>query len=245
MKTKTTREATETLTINSTVTLSNGLEMPLFGLGTSHQGGFNPDALQCALDDCGYTMIDTARRYGCEKQIGTVLSKSKVPRDQIWITTKLWPGDYDRVYDACLESMVDLGVEYLDLYLMHWPGVGGTHAQDEQRLRVWRDMEYLYEEGLVRAIGVSNFLVSHLSALVPMCNVRPMVNQVEFNVFQQPNDVLRYCLSEGIHVQGFCPLAKAQVLNHPMITEIGMQSGKSPAQTLKCSHWMVLDATCA
>ena len=221
------------LTVDATTVLSNGVHMPLFGYGTSHNGGFSSDALEFALQH-GYRMVDTARRYGCERQIGQVLLKHRC-RERVWLTSKLWPGDYGRVEAACVESLRDLGVAHLDLFLMHWPEVpatcsGGNEA--ESRLLVWRAMESLYEKGLCRAIGVSNFLPHHLDGLLDGCSIRPHVNQVEFNPFQQPVRLLEHCRREGIHLQGYCPLAKAHVLDTPVVASIAERHGKTAAQCL-------------
>ncbi|CAM4595412.1 unnamed protein product [Leuciscus chuanchicus] len=135
---------------------------------TSHDGGYSHEAVLYALQECGIRHIDTAKRYGCEEALGKAVADSAVPREELWLTTKLWPGDYgyQSAKQACRDSCARLGVDYLDLYLMHWPDcmVPGLSSR-EVRAETWRALEELYDEGLCRAIGVSNFLIRHLNEL--------------------------------------------------------------------------------
>uniref|UniRef100_A0A8C4JH54 Uncharacterized oxidoreductase ZK1290.5-like n=1 Tax=Dromaius novaehollandiae TaxID=8790 RepID=A0A8C4JH54_DRONO len=164
-----------------TLPLANGRSIPVLGLGTSHQGGYSHDAVVYALQKCGIRHIDTAKRYGCESLLQKAIKASCVKREDLWITTKLWHSDYgyENTKKACLESCKRLGVEYLDLYLIHWPDayVSGK-SNREVRAETWRAMEELYEKGLCRSIGVSNFLISHLEQLEEDCVVIPHVNQL-------------------------------------------------------------------
>ncbi|XP_035391967.1 uncharacterized oxidoreductase ZK1290.5 isoform X1 [Electrophorus electricus] len=222
------------------VSLSNGQKIPILGLGTSHHGGYSHEAVVYALRDCGIRHIDTAKRYGCEEALAKAVAESRVPRDDLWITTKLWPYDYGyhSAKQACLASSARLGVDYLDLYLMHWPDcmVPGRSNRDV-RAETWRALEDMYDEGLCHAIGVSNFLISHLEELKDDCGIVPHVNQVEFHPFQQPWDLVRYCQKEGIAFQGFCPLAKGQALSHPLILGLAEKYGRSASQI--CIGWSI------
>uniref|UniRef100_A0A674JRY3 NADP-dependent oxidoreductase domain-containing protein n=1 Tax=Terrapene triunguis TaxID=2587831 RepID=A0A674JRY3_9SAUR len=152
-----------------------------FCLGTSHQGGYSHDAVVYALQKCGIRHIDTAKRYGCESLLQKAIKESDVKREDLWITTKLWHSDYgyENTKQACLESCKRLGVQYLDLYLVHWPDaqVPGK-SNREVRAETWRAMEDLYEKGICRSIGVSNFLINHLEQLKEDCKITPHVNQV-------------------------------------------------------------------
>ncbi|KAK1786540.1 hypothetical protein P4O66_002992 [Electrophorus voltai] len=172
----------------------------------SYHGGYSHEAVVYALRDCGIRHIDTAKRYGCEEALAKAVAESRVPRDDLWITTKLWPYDYGyhSAKQACLASSARLGVDYL---------------------------------GLCHAIGVSNFLISHLEELKDDCGIVPHVNQVEFHPFQQPWDLVRYCQKEGIAFQGFCPLAKGQALSHPLILGLAEKYGRSASQI--CIGWSI------
>ncbi|KAK7158768.1 hypothetical protein R3I94_005186 [Phoxinus phoxinus] len=213
-----------------TVGLSNGLNIPILGLGTSHDGGYSHEAVLYALQECGIRHIDTAKRYGCEEALGKAVADSAVPREELWLTTKLWPGDYgyQSAKQACRDSCARLGVDYLDLYLMHWPDcmVPGL-SSCEVRAETWRALEELYDEGLCRAIGVSNFLIRHLNELKDRGGVVPHVNQVEFHPFQQPLELVEYCRQEDIVFEGYCPLAK------PSLTQ---RSWSSPVNTAAARH---------
>uniref|UniRef100_W5LJ06 Zgc:110366 n=1 Tax=Astyanax mexicanus TaxID=7994 RepID=W5LJ06_ASTMX len=222
------------------VPLSNGLRVPVLGLGTSHDGGYSHEAVVYALQECGIRHIDTAKRYGCEEALARSISESKVPHEDLWITTKLWPGDYgyQSTKQACRASAARLGVEYVDLYLIHWPDctVPGR-SNREVRADTWRALEEMYDEGLCRSIGVSNFLISHLEELKEDCGVVPHVNQVEFHPFQQPWELVEYCRREGIAFEGYCPLAKGQALNHPLILELAKKYNRSASQI--CIRWSI------
>uniref|UniRef100_A0AAY4AAC7 NADP-dependent oxidoreductase domain-containing protein n=2 Tax=Denticeps clupeoides TaxID=299321 RepID=A0AAY4AAC7_9TELE len=223
-----------------TVPLSNGLQIPILGLGTSHQGGYSHEAVVYALRDCGVRHVDTAKRYDCEERLASAVAESGVPRRDLWLTSKLWPGDYGHssARQACRASCDRLGVEYLDLYLMHWPDamVPGRSSR-EVRAETWRALEQLYDEGRCRAIGVSNFLIHHLEELKDDCGVVPHVNQVEYHPFQQPDDLMSYCRQEGIVFEGYCPLAKGQALSHPVVLGLADKYGRTPAQV--CIRWSI------
>ncbi|XP_037402499.1 glyoxal reductase isoform X2 [Pygocentrus nattereri] len=222
------------------VRLSNGLSIPALGLGTSHDGGYSHEAVVYALEECGIRHIDTAKRYGCEEALARSLSESTVPREDIWITTKLWPGDYgyQSAKEACRASAARLGVEYLDLYLMHWPdSMIPGRSKREVRAETWRALEDLYDEGLCHAIGVSNFLIPHLKELKEDCGVVPHVNQVEFHPFQQPWELVEFCRKEGIASEGYSPLAKGQALSHPLILELAKKHSRSASQI--CIRWSI------
>ncbi|XP_057189859.1 uncharacterized oxidoreductase ZK1290.5 isoform X1 [Triplophysa rosa] len=222
------------------ISLSNGFNIPILGLGTSHQGGYSHEAVVYALQQCGIRHIDTAKRYGCEEALGKAVVESGVPREQIWLTTKLWPADYgyQSAKQACRESCARLGVDYLDLYLMHWPdSMVSGRSNREVREETWRALEELYDEGLCRAIGVSNFLICHLNELKDVGGVVPHVNQVEFHPFQQPMKLVEYCRKEGIVFEGYCPLAKGQALTHPTILQLAQKYGRSASQI--CIRWSI------
>ncbi|KAM6989679.1 putative oxidoreductase ZK1290.5 [Tautogolabrus adspersus] len=223
-----------------TIPLSNGLQIPIFGLGTSHDGGYSHDAIVYALTECGIRHIDTAKRYGCEEKLGIAISDSKLPRSDLWLTNKLWHGDYgyDAAKKACLTSCSQMRVQYFDLYLMHWPGSFQPGCSNrEMRAETWRALEELYKEGVCRSIGVSNFLVHHLEQLKEDCSVVPHVNQVEYHPFQQPIKLMDYCRQEGIVFEGYSPLAKGQVISDQTVLHIAKKYRRTPAQI--CIRWSI------
>ncbi|XP_041660005.1 uncharacterized oxidoreductase ZK1290.5-like [Cheilinus undulatus] len=223
-----------------TVPLSNGLQIPVLGLGTSHDGGYSHDAIMYALSECCIRHIDTAKRYGCEEKLGNAIRDSGIPSSDLWLTNKLWPGDYGyhEAKKACIDSCSRMGVEYFDLYLMHWPeSLRPGCSNREMRAETWRALEELYKEGVCRAIGVSNFLVHHLEQLKEDCSVVPHVNQVEYHPFQQPNKLIDYCRQKGIVFEGFSPLAKGQALRDPTVLQIAEKYKRTPAQI--CIRWSI------
>uniref|UniRef100_A0A8C5Q9P6 NADP-dependent oxidoreductase domain-containing protein n=2 Tax=Leptobrachium leishanense TaxID=445787 RepID=A0A8C5Q9P6_9ANUR len=223
-----------------TVALASGQHIPILGLGMSHIGGYSHNALLHALRNCGINHIDTAKRYGNEAQVGKAIAESGVKREELWITTKLWPGDYgyQNAMQACLDSSKRLGLEYLDLYLMHWPDAHtpGKSAR-EVRAETWQALVDLYRRGVCRSIGVSNFLVHHLEQLKEDCSVVPHLNQVEFHPFQRPQELMDYCRRNNIVFGGYCPLAKGQALTHPVIQQLAKSYGRTPAQI--CIRWSI------
>jgi len=214
--------------ITSTSTLNNGSAIPLLGLGVfrSGKGKGTQDAVRWALE-AGYRHIDTAHIYGNEADVGKALRASGVPRDQVFVTTKLWNDDhgYDetlRAFDVSLEA---LGTGYVDLYLMHWP-------VPERRLDSWRAMEQLAAQGRCRAIGVSNFLERHLKELARVARVVPAVNQIELHPFLQQRETVEWCRANGIAVEAYSPLTKGRQLDHPALETIARAVGRTPAQVL-------------
>ena len=163
-----------------TITLSNGVSIPQLGLGTSHNGGYNEETLLHALR-MGVTHLDTAQRYGTEAAIGHCISNLNIDRSKMFLTTKLWPANYSNITEATNTSLANLNTDYIDLYLLHWPqSFDGSSITD-----AWRSMELLLEAGKVRAIGVSNFLETHLDDLLQEASVTPHVNQIEHHPFCQ------------------------------------------------------------
>ncbi|MGC9357760.1 MAG: aldo/keto reductase [Anaerolineae bacterium] len=231
------------LTIESTVTLNNGVEIPRFGLGTWQIRDGRPvrRAIEWALE-AGYRLIDTAAMYGNERGVGQAVKQSGIPREEIFVTTKLWNNDhgYEPALRAFDESMRKLGLDYVDLYLIHWP-VSGLRAE------TWRALEEIYEEGRARAIGVSNYTIRHLEDLLggagtaPAANhpsssgrspTVPAVNQVEFHPWLYQKDLLDYCVEHDILLEAYSPLTKGRRLDNPALRELAEAYGKSPAQIL-------------
>lgn len=214
------------MNIQSTVKLSNGVEMPLFGLGVflSKEGHEVENAVRVALET-GYRHIDTAAVYGNERGVGKAIQRSGVSRKDIFITSKVWNSDqgYRTTFDAFRESIEKLETDYLDLYLIHWPK--GPLSEE-----TWKAMEEIYAKGRVRAIGVSNFLVHHLRDLLPHCTTFPMVNQVEFHPYLQQPALQQFCKENGIQMEAWSPIMKGKVSEIALLQELSSKYMKSPVQ---------------
>lgn len=216
------------LTIGSTVALRGGVRMPLLGLGVwqSAPGDETRQAVLAALR-VGYRLVDTARAYRNEEDVGAAIRESGLPRDEVFVTTKLWNSDhgFDSTLRACDESLRRLGLERLDLYLVHWP---------VQRLRheTWRAMERLLSDGRTRAIGVSNYTIRHLDELLARASTPPAVNQVELHPFLQQRALLDHCRVHRIHVQAYGPLVRGHRMDHPVLARLAARHGRTPAQIL-------------
>jgi diketogulonate reductase-like aldo/keto reductase len=212
----------------TTLKLSSGVLIPQVGLGVwqTPSGATTREAVTAALD-LGYRHVDTARIYGNEADVGAAVRASRVPRDQVFVTTKLWNDDqgYDRALRAFDASLKKLGLEYIDLYLIHWPVEG-------QRLDSWRALERLFEEGRARSIGVSNFLVPHLKELLGSAKHVPAVNQIELTPFLQRRDTRALCREHGIVVEAYSPLTRAKRFDHPVVQAIAGRVRRAAAQVL-------------
>lgn len=214
------------MNIKSTTTLSNGVKIPKFGLGVWQisDGKETANAVHEALK-AGYTLIDTAAVYGNEKGVGEGLKDFR--RDEFFLTTKVWNDEqgYDTTLRACEASLKKLRLDFVDLYLVHWP-VQGKFAD------TWRAMERLYEEGLTRAIGVSNFTQFHINEIYKTAHIPPMVNQIEISPFITQSPLREFCAQEGIAVEAYSPLGRAKILKDAQLIKIGGKYGKTPAQVI-------------
>ena len=216
------------LTITSTASLRGGVQLPLLGLGVyqSPPGEETRRAVEAALA-VGYRHVDTARAYGNERDVAEGIVASGVPRDEVFVTTKLWNSDqgYDETLRACDASLARLGTERVDLYLVHWP---------VQKLRndTWRAMEKLKRDGKARAIGVSNYTVRHLEELLARAKEPPSVNQVELHPFLQQHALIEFCRENCIVVEAYAPLVKAQRMDHPVLRRLARKHQATPAQVL-------------
>jgi diketogulonate reductase-like aldo/keto reductase len=211
----------------STRKLNSGEEIPVLGLGVfqTPPGKVTREAVKFALK-VGYRHIDTASLYGNEEDVGRGVRDSGVPREEVFVTTKLWNSDhgYDSALSACDKSLRRLGLGYIDLYLIHWP-------VPELRKETWKAFEELQRRGSCRAIGVSNYTVRHLQEL-GSSEVVPAVNQVEFNPFLYQKELLRFCDDRGIQVEAYSPLTRGRKLHHPAVVEVARRHSKSPAQVM-------------
>ena len=212
----------------STTTLHNGVEMPWFGLGVFkvEEGQEVESSVKMAIH-AGYKSIDTAAIYKNEEGVGKGIRESDVPREELFITTKVWNADqgYESTLKAFDESMEKLGLEYLDLYLVHWP-VKGKYVD------TWKALEKLYKDGRVRAIGVSNFQIHHLQDILDVAEVKPMVNQVEYHPKLSQVELLNFCKENGIQMEAWSPLMQGQLLDNEVLKEIADAHNKCVAQVI-------------
>jgi len=217
----------ETLTQNiQETTLSNGVTMPMVGLGVlkAKDGLEVESAVRTALQN-GYRLIDTAAAYRNESGVGNAIKASGIPRDEIFLTTKVWNSDqgYEKTLAAFEQSLQLLQTDYIDLYLIHWP-VAGKYKD------TWKALETLYKQGKVRAIGVSNFQVRHLEDLMSSAEITPMINQVEVHPHLQQRELQAFAESYGIKLEAWRPIMMGEVMLLPELKEIAQRHQKSPAQ---------------
>jgi diketogulonate reductase-like aldo/keto reductase len=202
--------------------------MPWFGLGVFkvEEGSEVVNSVKWAIE-AGYKSIDTAAVYGNEEGVGQGIKESRVPREELFITTKVWNADqgYESTLKAFDESMKKLGLEYLDLYLVHWP-VEGKYKD------TWRALETLYKEGKVKAIGVSNFQIHHLEDVIKDAEIVPMVNQVEYHPRLTQKELQAFCRQHSIQLEAWSPLMQGKLLDDETLTEIAEKHGKSVAQVI-------------
>lgn len=214
--------------LQSTTTLVNGVKMPWLGLGVYkvEDGQEVIHSVKAAIK-AGYKSIDTAKIYGNEEGVGQAIKESGVSRDELFITTKVWNSDqgYESTLKAFETSLNKLGLDYLDLYLIHWP-------VESKYKETWKALEKLYKDGKIRAIGVSNFQIHHLEELLADAEVKPMVNQVEFHPLLTQVELREYCRKQGIQVEAWSPLAQGKLLNNEVLKEIADKHGKSTAQVI-------------
>jgi len=207
-------------------TLNNGIKMPVLGLGVFKSGRDTYNSVRTALD-LGYRHIDTAMIYENEKDVGRALKDSGVPREEVFITTKLWTDDMRSrsTRKAAETSLRLLGTDYADLYLIHWP-------VKEEMVRSYAEMEELYAEGKFRAIGLSNFLPHHIQVILDECDIVPAVDQLESHPYLNANDVKEFCERQGIVFESWSPLARGKALNDKTLKELASKYGKTVAQTV-------------
>lgn len=219
------------------VTLNNGMSLPQMGIGLWKMSDTQAERSVRAALDRGYRLIDTATIYGNEAGVGRAIAASGIPRSEVFVTTKLWNSnhDYAAAIRACEQSLRALKLDYIDLYLIHWPVPAGHRF-----IEAWRALELLYREGKVGAIGVSNFQPHHLQELMAVTSVVPAVNQVELHPRFSQRDMRAFCGARGIRVESWSPLGGSRgvrtLLGEPTLTAIGAARGKTPAQVVLRWH---------
>ncbi|MGL5330242.1 MAG: aldo/keto reductase [Peptostreptococcaceae bacterium] len=207
------------------------MKIPVVGFGTykSGDGKETSQIIKNALE-LGYRMIDTASFYGNEIGIGNGIKESNVKREEIFLVTKLWNDDhgYEKTIEAFNKSLEKLQVDYIDLYLIHWP--------NKLNEETWKAFEYLYEIGKVKAIGVCNFKIGHLEELKKTAKIMPMVNQIELHPFSIKNEMLNYCLENNIKVMAWSPISRGRVFDNELMINLSKKYNKTIAQIVLRWH---------
>ena len=216
------------------IALYNGILMPEIGFGTwkAPTGKVTVEAVKAAIE-CGYTHIDCAAIYRNEKEVGLGIKESNVDRKNLFITSKLWNDvrGYQETIDAFNQTLSDLQLDYLDLYLIHWPRPVKYHDNYiEKNIESWKAMEDLYKQGKIKAIGVNNFKVHHMEEIMRNCEIKPMVNQIEFHPSCLEKEIRDFCKKENIVVTGYSPLANGKVFECKELVEFSEKYGVSIAQ---------------
>jgi 2,5-diketo-D-gluconate reductase A len=221
------------MTAIPTITLNNGVQMPQLGFGVFQVSDDDTTAAVGAALAAGYRSIDTAAIYGNEAGTGRALAASRIPRDELFVTSKVWVANlgYDATLAAYESSLAKLGLDYLDLYLIHWPA-----PATDGYLESWRALEKLLADGRVRSIGVSNFLPEHLEKIIGLGGTVPAVNQIELHPALQQRDVAAANGAHDVVTEAWSPLAQGAVLADPAVTGIAKNHGVSPAQVILRWH---------
>ena len=215
--------------------LRNGVQMPSVGYGTYKTTDGKDEQLISMALEAGYRLLDTAAFYENEEFIRNAIRESKIPREELFLTSKVWKTElgYEKTMKSFEQSLLRLGTEYLDLFLIHWPRPD-LETKNWERLvqESWKALEDLYQQGKIKSIGVSNFLPHHLEVLKETAQVLPMVDQLELHVGYMQEATVQYCKENGIQVQAWSPLGRRRVLEEPMVLQMAQKYGVSPAQLL-------------
>ena len=223
--------------LNDKVKLHNGYEIPCLGYGTYKVNGDEGVSVVQKAIAAGYRHIDTATFYGNEVEVGKAIRACGVPRKELFITSKVWKTErgYESTKASFLKTLEDMQLDYLDLYLIHWPASSCQFENwEEINLETWRAMIELYKEGKIRAIGVSNFLPHHLHALM-QTEVKPMVNQLEYHPGEMQEETVAYCKEHGILVEAWSPLGRGRIFENELLLRLAEKYGKTLPQI--CLRW--------
>lgn len=219
--------------IYDSYTLSNGVQIPCVAYGTYKAAADESSSVIRLAIEAGYRYFDTASFYGTEKYLGEAIRDSGIPREEFFIASKVWKTEmgYEETKAAFARTLENLGTDYLDLYLIHWP-LPTPDYEDWKQLDIetWRAMEELYKEGKIRAIGLSNFLPHHIENILEHCEIAPMVDQLEYHPGYVQEVAVQYCKEHHIQVQGWSPIGRGRMFNDPLFLELTEKYDVSPAQ---------------
>ncbi len=222
-----------------TIQLNNGVNIPAIGYGT-YKTSENDVSIILSAIECGYRLLDTASIYKTEQQTGAAIRESGIPREEITVISKVWRNDlgYHKTKEAFAKSLKQTGLNYLDLYLIHWPA-NARNFNNWQKTNgeTWRAMEELLEEGKIKSIGVSNFWPEHLEALLYSARIKPAVNQIEFHPGYWQPETTKYCREKEIVLQAWSPLARGRILGNEILIEIANRHQKTVSQI--ALRWIV------
>lgn len=227
-------------TLQTRIPLSNGTSIPCLGFGTWKTPAEEAARSVAEALRVGYRHIDTATAYGNEGGVGQAIAESGIPREEIFLTSKLWNPHqgYQSTLDAFARTLEALRTDYLDLYLIHWPHDPKYFDNwEEMNLETWRAFEELYESGAIKAIGVSNFRPRHLANIMKHAKIMPMVDQVEIHPGMPQDELIAFCREHNMVVEGWSPLSTGRIFSVPEVQEIAQKYGKSIAQV--CLRWSV------
>lgn len=222
-----------------TIQLNNGVNIPAIGYGTYKTSENDVSIILSALE-CGYRLLDTASIYKTEQQTGAAIRESGIPREEITVISKVWRNDlgYHKTKEAFAKSLKQTGLNYLDLYLIHWPAnARNFNNWQKTNAETWRAMEELLEEGKIKSIGVSNFWPEHLEALLDSAKIKPAVNQIEFHPGYWQPETTQYCKEKGIFLQAWSPLARGRIFGNEILIEIANRHHKTVSQI--ALRWIV------
>ncbi len=222
-----------------TIQLNNGVNIPAIGYGT-YKTSENDVSIILSAIECGYRLLDTASIYKTEQQTGAAIRQSGIPREEITVISKVWRNDlgYHKTKEAFAKSLKQTGLNYLDLYLIHWPAnARNFNNWQKTNAETWRAMEELLEEGKIKSIGVSNFWPEHLEALLDSAKIKPAVNQIEFHPGYWQPETTQYCKDKGIVLQAWSPLARGRIFGNEILIEIANRHQKTVSQI--ALRWIV------
>lgn len=227
--------------IQDCYTMSNGLKIPCVGYGTykSPNDIKTTESIIKAIE-VGYRHIDTASMYDNENCVGEAVKRSDIDRKELFITSKLWNDvrGYDNTMTAFYKSLDKLKLDYMDLYLIHWPApLAFRDNYNIKNIETWRAMEHLYKQGLIKSIGVSNFLIHHIEPIMSNCEIAPMVNQIEIHPSFYDEKIINFCKNNNIVVEAWSPLMRGRNLDNSVLTRIAEKHNKTNAQI--CLRWSV------
>ncbi|GAA1657265.1 aldo/keto reductase [Nonomuraea maheshkhaliensis] len=218
--------------MNSLLLNTDGVQIPQLGYGVFQVPADEAEQAVAIALQTGYRHIDTAAAYGNEEGVGRAVRASGLPREKVFVTTKLWNGDHDRAEAAFDESLTRLGLDHIDLYLIHWP----VPRQDKY-VQAWKALERIYRDGRVRAIGVSNFTVATLTRLMDETDITPAINQIELHPYLQQRELRAFHEANGILTEAWSPLGQGKgLLTDPALTVLSDKCGRTPAQIVLRWH---------